>query len=359
MGPASDSPKSSQASSMRQVAREAGVSVATVSRVFSNGSLVKLETRQRVLEAAARLGYMPIRRRSRRSVRAEVRGQAAILVPRRIAALPSERFYVDIARGLDQELRASGFGTVFVVVERAQEALDRLASFHDAVLGVVLMGTDWSPDVARVLCRAGLAVVLVDHFDPDFDCILPDHREGGFKAAQYLASFGYSRFAYVCESLADPSFAQRLEGFQAALEQAGVASPDMLVLEVGRQYDRIQDTVRAVLTWGKGDHLMPTAVFAGNDTTAIAFMSAVQAAGVRVPEDVAVVGFDDDPMSSVTSPPLTTIRVARHDMGCLAAARLVDRIRHPERPPLRVFLSVSLVVRQSTPRVPGTHGQAG
>jgi LacI family transcriptional regulator len=329
------------------IAKEAGVSVPTVSRVVNGRSDVSPQTRARVEEILRRHGY---RRRTARS-----RGPAG-LVDLVFNDLDSP-WAVEIIRGVEDVAHATGVGTVLSAIHRRSSStrqwLQNLRA--RATDGVILVLTDLPLPIHAELRRLGVPVVVVDPVGApamEVPTIGATNWTGGMQATEHLISLGHRRIGFIAGPPRLLCSRARLDGYRAALEAAG--------LDVDRELLRQGDFYHESGFAGGASLLdagqPPTAIFASSDQMALGVHEAVRQRGLRVPDDVSVVGFDDLPEVRWSSPPLTTVRQPLSEMGQLAA-RTVLRLAAGERiESLRVELATDLVVRDSTAPPPATSG---
>ncbi|MER7168510.1 LacI family DNA-binding transcriptional regulator [Micromonospora sp. NPDC000207] len=320
------------------IARLAGVSVPTVSRVVNGRSDVAAQTRERVEELLNRHGY---RRRS------PSRRASPALVDLVFNDLDSP-WAVEIIRGVEDVAHAGGVGTVVSAIHRQTDAarqwLDNIRARSSE--GVIFVTSMVEPPLQAELRRLNLPVVIVDPAGvapQEAPTIGATNWAGSLRANQYLLGLGHRRIGFIAGPPQLMCSRARLDGYRAALDAAGVPVDDTLV-RPGNFYHEAGYTA--------GTQLLalpdpPTAIFASSDQMALGVYEAVRKRGLRVPDDVSVVGFDDLPEVRWCSPPLTTVRQPLAEMGMLAA-RTVLRLAQGEKiESPRVELATELVVRDS------------
>ena len=327
-----------QLPSIHAVAARSGVSIATVSRVLNNSKPVNGDTRLRVEEAVAALGY-----RTNSAGRNLAKAQSHLLM----VLVPdfANPFYAQIVQGAESITRAAGYKLLLTDAATSdaarQTALD--AIYNRLVDGVInLAHLDNDPALHAAL--RDVPWVNCSEFVPEsgLPYVSIDHRQAAIDAVQYLLNRGHRRIALIS---ADENFrwAQlRHEGYEQALERAGIA-PDTLLVRtaVSLDYEAGAQAVGGLLALLEP----PTAVFAVSDTLAIGAIKALRRAGRRVPDDMAVLGFDDLPLSAVFEPALTTVSQPMRELGARAAEILLARLAG-EQPASRT-LPHQLVVRDS------------
>ena len=343
--------------SIREVAKQAGVSTATVSRAFNTPELISAPTHKRVLEAADRLNYRPLRARQRAAAPASAEAlptEESFIGFQFFGANPSDlpqanAFYAPLLAGAQVAAAELGLHLLVHTTDRHQLAqqLPKMVR-EQTVAGMLLVGTA-DPEILSVFLERVPQIVLVDHRDPTgrHDCIVSDGLGGAMAAAKYLFELGHQRIAFLRDDASAASFQDRLRGFVCAHFEAGRALDPRLIVTVSSE-DDIPGALHALLASPE----RPTALLAANDTQALAVMQACRALQLSIPDDLSLVGFDDIEFSSHTWPPLTTVRVPKEDLGRLAVMRLQERLRAPDSspeamPPVTLEVPVSLVVRQS------------
>ena len=336
---------SKSAPTLNEVARAAGVSRATASRVFTSSPRVSDEARKAVERAARRLGYVP-----NRAARSLVTGRSdsvALVIPEPTTRLFGDPFFPRLVRGITEQLAAHDLQLVlFAPQSHADEVrLARyLAGGHvDGALLVSLHGDDPLP--ARLLERA-LPVVVGGRppGDAAVSYVDVDNQAGALSAVQHLLARGRRRIATIAGSL-DMSVSQdRLTGYRHALETAGVPWDPALEESGDFSHEGGIQAMRALL------ERRPTldAVFAASDLMAAGALLALREAGRQVPRDVAVVGYEDSPIAATTLPPLSSVRQPSEEMGREMARLLVSTIGAERQVARRVLLATELVVRASS-----------
>ncbi len=325
------------------VASAAGVSKTAVSFAFNNPERLGQATLERVLGVAQDLGYTP--HPAARALSMRRSGTIGILIPQRLSTVFANPFVSELIQGLGEQCEEHDLTLLLVPpLDGSLEGAIRQAS----VDGFISLGLSPDDRALEVLDRIGIPTVLVDSdSSPSHPAINIDDEGGAQAAAQHLLDLGHRRLAIIvlpparAQVTSTPTAGRRLAGYQKAIRAAGAPEPHVVVAGIS-----VPAGARAFESMPKGRR-RPTGVLAMSDMAAIGVMSAAQSAGLRVPEDLSVVGFDDVPASAWTNPPLTTVRQPIVEKGRLAARLLIQRMKGKivESPsPLRT----SLVVRNST-----------
>lgn len=323
---------------IRDVAERAGVSVATVSKVLNDRYGVASGTSAKVRAAIDELGYeASLVAQSLRNSRTNVLG---------ILVADLEPFSTELLKGAADAIRSSGFElVVYSAGGRATDHVGWERRYLSRLSGTLIDGAVLvTPTV--VDGHYGRPVVAVDpHAGPiDLPTIASDNLRGGELAAKHLLELGHRRIAMVTGRPDLQSSLLRENGFRRALQAGGRPIDDRLVVE-GDYDPEITAAAVAELLAGRD---RPTAIFAANDVSAIAAIDVARACGLRVPEDLSVVGFDNVPESMMTVPPLTTVEQPIREMGHRAVSLLLDLINGREPELTHVTLETRLLVRAST-----------
>ncbi|MDQ8703995.1 LacI family DNA-binding transcriptional regulator [Streptomyces sp. LHD-70] len=335
-----------QSVGIKDVAKAAGVSVGTVSNVINRPDVVGPETRTRVLSAIEQLGY--VRSESARQLRA---GHSRIMGL--VVLDMGNPFFVDVTRGAERAARAVGLGVMTCNSAQSQsEEAEYLSLFAEQrVRGVLLTPADATGRNIENFRRTGIPFVLVDRVAQDAEecSVSVDDVTGGTLAVRHLLEAGHRSIAYVSGSETLNQVRDRRTGALAALREAG-HGPEALRELSGDRLDVAAGRDAGSRLLGMADR--PTAVFCANDLLALGVLQAMYAAGLRVPEDVAIVGYDDIEFASAAAVPLTSVRQPAVAMGTLAAELLLEEIdalgRDEPHRHRNVVLQPELVVRRST-----------
>jgi LacI family transcriptional regulator len=342
---------------IRELARLSGVSVGTVSRALNGYPDVGEATRERVLALAQELDYTPDSA-ARRLVTRRSHVVGVILDTGEGHPDLGHPFFHEVLIGVKEQLGAEGYDLLLFASEHpgggfgAHSYLKRCR--HHGVDGVVLMGINADdPEVER-LARSSLPCVSVDVevAGRGTAWVISDSGEGAKLAVEHLVSLGHRRIATIAGMMDTNPGRERLRGFQRAMAATGLDYDDELVAYGDFYYESGVAAMERLLS----EPDPPTAVFAASDMMALGAMRAIHAAGLSVPGDVSVVGFDDIPMAAMAHPPLTTVRQDKVGLGTRAAQTLLERIAaadaeaNGEVTATRVTLPVSLVTRESTAR---------
>lgn len=327
---------------IKDVARLAGVSVATVSRVLNASAPVRAETRTRVLDVARELRFAP--NSAARSLSRRRAGALGVILPDIYG-----EFFSELLRGIDQEAQRAGHSLLVSSSHHDSRGIgNALRAMRGRVDGLLVMAPDVAAAVLAELLPGGLPTVLLNGaaVDADVHAITVDNYGGAYAMTRHLLSLGHRRIAFLAGAAHNADAGARERGHRAALREAGMqVDPTLFV-----RGDFTEDG-----GWTGASALMalespPSAIFAANDAMAVGALSALREAGIEVPTGVAVVGFDDIPVARFLNPPLTSVRVGIAALGARAAALLLHALAErspPGTPPHRDVLPTELVVRGS------------
>lgn len=325
------------------VAAEAGVSKTTVSRVLTGSPRVSPEAKLAVEKAVAKLGYVP--NRAARSLVTRRTDTIALIISEPETRLFSEPYFAGTVRGINQELAQTDYAFVLLSTEGDRSRIERyiknghadgviLMSLHDRDPLLDLLESTHTPFVLNGRPFPGHSVAYVD----------ADNRTGAASAVRHLVDRGRRHIATIAGPADMPVGVDRLEGFRDALPAAARRSWRRLVAHGDFSEDSGERAMRDLLN----REPEVDAVFAASDLMAVGALRALRAAGRRVPDDVAVVGFDDSHAARLTDPQLTSVRQPMDDIGRSLARLLLTQLENPGKQPASLVLPTELVVRDST-----------
>ncbi|WP_410170170.1 LacI family DNA-binding transcriptional regulator [Actinacidiphila bryophytorum] len=325
---------------LAEIARQAGVSAPTVSKVLNGRAHVAPATREKVELLLRNHGY----RRKRGAARARPSGLLELVFHQLISLWATE-----IIRGAENVARQEGL-TLVLSESAGREEMGQ--SWVDGVLtrdpaGVILIMSDLTTEQRELLASRDVPFVVMDpagYPADDVPSIGTTNWQGGYTATRHLLELGHRRIGVICGPADVLCSRARIDGYRAALETGGVVCDDALVRHGTFQTEGGHRIARELLTAPD----RPTALFAGNDVQAMGVYQAARELGLRIPEDLSVVGFDDLPISGWMGPPLTTVRQPLVDMAEAAARLVLDLGRNVQPAMRRVEMATTLVVRAST-----------
>lgn len=343
---------------VKDIARYAEVSVATVSRVLNNHENINEDIRQRVLQVATELGYFKTSSRhfTARNTEHPIKEIGFLFCYEDIQqnAVNSDPFWTRVLYGAETEARKENILLLYQAIARNEASYLLQMKLHEMrIQGILLVGPS-EPETIHSIHSANIPFVLVDNYCslPEYkiDAVLADNYNGAKQITCYLLEQGHRNIAYVGGySLDNPpnhiyTFNWRKEGYLAALSEAGIAVNDRLLYHCN-----IVSLEDSIATCRKliDSHEPFSAIFCANDATASWIIKGLRECGLRVPEDISVAGFDDTTLAEHLTPSLTTIRVHKEDMGATGVRALVARIAEPHRIQITYTLGVDLIKRDS------------
>ncbi len=346
---------------IKDVARQAGLSLSTVSLVMNQSGYVSDETRIRVLDVVKELGYHPSR--VARGLASKTSGNIGFILSDDHFS-SAEPFYTRIFLGSEFEARNHNFYILLTTVSGKNGSVGTIPRFllEGNVDGVLIAGKI-SVKLVEYIERLGLPLVLIDYELPGkrFSSVLIDNRKGAHLAVQHLAHLGHNRIAFIAGDIRHPSIAERLKAYQETLQELGLPLDERLVVTSEPDTRMENGNAAAITLFAQGGDLM--VVFAANDAMAIGCMQYAKKRGLRIPEDLAIVGFDDIESATHVEPPLTTVRVFKEEMGTLAMQRMVSAVKSKTKTIVNTYVPVELIVRSSTqkhqPTIPQSSYEGG
>lgn len=337
------------ATTIKDIAKKAGVSISTVSLVLNHRGYVADETREKILSIIDEMDYKPLH--SARKLATQKTGNIGyILWEGHFSEV--EMFYSQVFLGMEYAARKNDYYILLTTVNDhfdPREDLPRFLQYND-VDGVALAGRV-PLELVTYLDNHAIPFVLIDYEVPgnNYNTIKIDNYNGAFQAVEYLINQGREHIAFVGGTFIHPSIKERYRGYKDALEKHKLISNNYL-----DKYSYCEDVETSRAIGEKGIQKLIKArpeidgVFCCNDTTALGVLSGIQSMEKKIPEEVAVIGFDDIPPAEFSSPKLTTVCVPKLDIGKEAYKLLYERINHPDMMPQSRTISVDLVLRESS-----------
>ncbi|MCA1615661.1 MAG: LacI family transcriptional regulator [Acidobacteria bacterium] len=331
--------------SIRDVAREAGVSTATVSHVLNNSRFVSEETRGRVLRAVERCNYYPnAHARSLASGRSQMLGLLISDI--------TNPFFPELVKAIEAAAFERGYDVVLsnTNYEQGRAAHYVRRMIERKVAGVALMTSEFDERLIGELASRHVSVVLLDRDAPavGMSNLCVDYETGIEEAVRHLVALGHRRISFLSGPRHLNSIRKRLDAFRLSVARYLPGAPEPDIYSGDLRLDGGRGAAREML----GADERPTAVVAANDLMALGAMREFLSAGLSIPRDVSVVGFDDIAFASLAEPQLTTVCLPRDELGRLAVEALVTTVEHPERRGVELRISTYLVGRGSTGPAP-------
>lgn len=320
---------------IRDIAKATGLSLGTISRALKNQDGLTEATRMRVFEAAQQMGYDLAKLKLGRIRR------IAFLLHRQHNTLSSSPFFSPVLHGVEAACRQQGIALSFVAVGPSEPVMEQIRVHQP---DAILCAGFFEPELLHAIRASGKPLVLIDMQLAGYTSINPDNRLGGYLATRHLIQAGRKRIAMLSGPSAHYSIQERVHGFRKALFDAKMLANPELEIAIPHQANEelsVKKAMRALLAMSHP----PDAVFCYNDSTALTAMHACLEAGLKVPHDMAIIGFDDISASSKSNPPLSTIHVDKEALGAEGVAML---LRKTPSEAIEKTLTVQLKVRESS-----------
>ncbi len=318
------------------VAKEAGVSIATVSRVLNFPHRVNPTTRNTVITAIEYLGYVP---------KAESRARA-LMGTRRIGVLIpffTEPSFVQRLRGIASVLNKKDYEMVVYPVDSKERSLSYLETLpmRKMLDGLIILSQVFNDTITKRLMENHLETVTIEYQDPNFTSLIINDEKGGELATNYLIEKGYKRISFI-GGQKNPEFGidpitKRLTGYRKAIAAAGLEIPTEFVNEYVFDHNQI---LKKLKEFG-----LPIAIFAASDLQAIAIIKAARILGLRIPQDIAIIGFDNIDMADFFG--LTTVHQPLDESGRIAASLLISRLSNPSQSTQHIELPLKIIQRET------------
>jgi DNA-binding LacI/PurR family transcriptional regulator len=327
---------------MLQIARMAGVSLGTVSNVLNNTAKVRESTRKRVLDAVQAAGYQPSQ--LARGLRRDKTNMIGMIIPD-----ITNPFFPAVVRGAEDVAFSNGYRLILCNTDNDHSKelihLDELRTYLPA--GLIVIPSDFSDLTAQAESyrQAGAGVVCIDRLPKNWsgDSVTANNEEGAYNATRYLLQMGHTNLAAITGPLHLTNARERLSGFKRAIREAKVQVTPAYIQETSFDksggHSKAQVLLRLIPR--------PTAIFAANDMIALGALLAIREAGLRCPEDVSLMGFDDLDLAETTNPALSSVSQSGYQLGTTAARILLDRLEGDTSPAKHVVLPTSLRLRHS------------
>ncbi len=325
---------------IKEVAAKAGVSTATVSYVLNNTRPISEEVKKRVRSAALELDYQPSS--LARGLRQNKTYTIGIIIPDN-----TNPYFADILRGMEDAFFKQGYN---IFLCNSDRNTDKETKYLEALVnrnvdGIALVPSETDMNESFRLRQLKKPLVIVDRVLPDFPAslVLMDNLSGGYDAVKHLCNLGHKRIACLSGPEAVPTNQQRIQGYKKALADSDIPFDPELLFHEDFQINGGMEAFKKISALQK----KPSALFACNDLMAIGFMKAAQESGMRIPEEMSVIGYDDIQLASLVTPTLTTMAQPRYKMGQLAADMLMTNILNPSKPE-SITLKSRLIIRNSS-----------
>ncbi len=325
---------------IRDVAKRAGVSVATVSRVLNHPDQVTDKTRNRILDVMKEMSYTP--NWFARGLNLNRTGLIALMIPNIVNPI-----YTEIAKGVEEVAHSKGYSTFLCNTEDSEKKESDYIEMliHRKVDGLIFIGGHLSEAMMVRIEKDQLPSVMIGSVQGDwkFSQVYTDFFDGARKATSHLIENGIKRIAHITGNLRFIENQEKLKGYRTAMENAGFEIEDSWVLS---GEDTIEGGYLAAKQLVRSQN-PPDAIFIANDWMAFGAMDAIKSEGLSIPKNIAIVGFDNNRMSALVDPKLTTVNLPANKMGLTACRLLFDEIESASEEKNSIYIPVTLKIRQS------------
>ncbi|MEJ5257372.1 MAG: LacI family DNA-binding transcriptional regulator [Fervidobacterium sp.] len=331
---------------IKDVAKRAGVSISTVSYVLNNTGKISEETRQKVLRAIEELNYVP------NKFAKHLKKQQYDLVALVVHEIKGP-FYDALVRGIQDVLHSFGYNLlIYCTLENRRQDVDKF--LRTGIVGGLLVMTPAVKNEDIVKWSKEISIVTLDRAlkEKNVKSVRVDNEKGAYEVVKYLYSSGHRRIGFIKGAKDSLDAKERYKGFVRAMNELKLEIRDSDVLEGDFTEESGYSAMLEYLSSRKRKDL-PTAFFCSNDEMAIGAMQALKENGLKIPDEVSIVGFDDIELASYVIPSLTTVRRPMYQLGSFAAHMLLSVIQNKEADISNVVLDVSLVIRDSTKKIGG------
>lgn len=328
---------------IKQISELTGFSISTISNVLNNKKGVSAKTAHKVLRAAKEIGYiLPSKINQIKLVMYQKSGKVLIETPLISALLD----------GVENEVRKKGYDTIICTIKENDPNFEkRLNSIlKDQNFGIILLATEMNVEDIRKFCSISAPLVVVDAWfgSENFDTVLMNNTDSVMNAVEYLIQNGHREIGCLRSNITIQNFHHRRLGLSLVMEKYGLKLSEKYCVDLEPTVNGAYEDMKKFLV---NTPQLPTAYYSDNDIIAIGAMKAFKERGIKIPDDVSIIGFDNMPFSEITSPPLTTIDVPKREIGIMAARKLIDQINNEYIGPTCTELLTKLLIRGTVRKV--------
>lgn len=328
---------------IKDIAKLAGVSQSTVSKALNDRADVSTKTKKKILNIVKKSNFTP--HAFGKALKKKASENIGVLFCRDLHSISGNPFYSRVLEGIEAELAINNYNLLLqIITETTKDELPKMVRERQ-VDGLILVGAFKDGYLNRILCET-LHIVVIDPKDIcDRHCqILIDNEHGAFQATKYLIDCGHKKIGFISGDLSRLSFQQRYKGYMMALKYHNIPFNKNLVQTGGLEngYDHVMHLLNT---------RQITAIFAANDINAIYGYKAINEMGLKIPDDISVVGFDDINLAKISAPPLTTVRVYKEELGSIAVRTLLKMIENDTKKPVTTIVPTKLIERSSVKKI--------
>ena len=330
----------------KMIARELGISESAVSIVFNNKKGVSSETRRRVIDTAHKLGY---NFDFRRSVINGKKGNICFVIYKKSGAVVSDTpFFVELSEGISAGCKSEHYDCYFRYLYEDENVFKQIYKLDSSdFAGLILLATEMDENSLKNFGGLRTPILILDAYFEKlaYNYVIINNIQGAFTATEYLMKKRKKQPGYLRSSFPIGNFNQRADGFYKAIRANGMPASKSIVHYLTPSQEGAYDDMKKLLAAGEEP---ANCYFADNDLIAAGALQAFKELGYRVPEDIAIIGFDDLPLCEYMSPSLSTIEVPKYFMGEISAMRMIQIIENKKTLPVKIEISTKIIIRKST-----------
>ncbi|NLI59838.1 MAG: LacI family transcriptional regulator [Clostridiales bacterium] len=327
---------------IKDIAEIANVSPATVSNALNNKKGVSADVKQLVFRIARELGYVKDNYINKKAIR-------FIIFKKHGYVVSDTPFFSSLIEGIQKECKAQGYELLISHINIKEEGYEEFKNMlnTDSATGLLVLATEMVEENLDLFCESPIPLVLLDNYFRNgcFDSVLINNVDAAFNATSILIENGHDKIGYLRSSIGINNFSYREQGYLCALNEYGLELDERTQIYLEPTMEGAYRDMKSAME--NDDIRIPTALFADNDIIALGAMRALKEAGIKIPDDVSIIGFDDMPFCEITTPRLTTIKVFKEEMGSVAVKRLIHKIDHHDKITQKIEINTELVMRES------------
>ena len=335
----------------KDIAKKLSISPSAVSLALNNKPGVSEETRKKVLKVIEQMGYTT--NMLSKPALTHNHNIRFIVYKKHGLVVSDTPFFSALMEGIDREARSLGYNLIVTYMDENKDNLMKILRIikETSPNGIMLLATEMTKEDLKPFKKLNIPLLLLDSYfeSENLDTVIINNIQGVYKATCYLAELGHIDIGYLHSSVWINNFDQRMAGFKKAINDKGLKLNKNFIFCLESTIDGSYKNMLKIL---EKKPKLPTAMFADNDIIAFGAIKAMKEFGIRIPQDVSVVGFDDMPFCEMTDPPLTTVRVYKQRMGMIALKRLVERIDETPAETIRIEVNTTLIERKSVIKRP-------
>lgn len=333
----------------KDIAKKLSISPSAVSIVLNNKPGVSERTREKVLKTIEQMGYnISLLTKPAFNNKFNIR---FIIYKKHGYVVSDTPFFSALMEGIDREARKMGYNLLITYIDENKDDLTKIINIikENPPDGIMLLATEMTEENLIPFKNLNIPLLLLDSYfeNEDIDTVIINNINGVYQATCYLAQLNHVDIGYLHSSIWINNFDQRMFGFKKAIKDKGLRLRDNFIFHLESTIDGSYRDMLKILN-KKAD--LPTAMFADNDIIACGAIKAMKEFGIKIPEDVSIIGFDDMPFCEMIDPPLSTVIVYKHRMGRIALKRLVERIEKNPPETIRIEVNTKIIERKSVIR---------